>query len=61
MQENTIPAIERAQHEANEWLNALARELGTDDKQEAYHALRGVLFAIRDRILPEEAVLTEVP
>lgn len=32
------------------WLDDLMRELGWDDKQKAYHALRAVLHALRDRL-----------
>lgn len=38
-----------------EWLKDVERELSTDDRQMAYHALRGVLHALRDRLTPEEA------
>lgn len=38
----------------NIWLNEIGEDIGPD-KQRAYHALRAVLFAIRDRITVEEA------
>lgn len=38
-----------------EWLNDVERALGTDDRQVAYHALRAVLHALRDRLIGEEA------
>ncbi|MEZ4867508.1 MAG: DUF2267 domain-containing protein [Caldilineaceae bacterium] len=40
--------------ETNTWLHEIAEELGNSDRQIAYHALRGVLFALRDRITVEE-------
>ncbi|MBD3265181.1 DUF2267 domain-containing protein [bacterium] len=43
-------------HEANAWLNEVENTLNAPNHQVAYHALRGVLFAIRDRITPEEAM-----
>lgn len=43
-------------HEANTWLNEVEDTLNAPNHQVAYHALRGVLFAIRDRITPEEAM-----
>ncbi len=43
-------------HEANTWLNEISDELNIPNQQTAYHALRGVLFAVRDRITVEEAM-----
>jgi uncharacterized protein (DUF2267 family) len=38
------------------WLNDICEELGwARDPQRAYHALRSVLHALRDRLHPEEA------
>jgi uncharacterized protein (DUF2267 family) len=39
----------------NEWLRDLMRELGTNDRHTAYHALRAVLHALRDRLTVDEA------
>lgn len=39
----------------NEWLGEIARELGWEDRHKAYHAMRAVLHALRDR-LPVENV-----
>ncbi len=36
------------------WLNEIGEHIGPD-KQRCYHALRGVLFALRDRLTVEEA------
>jgi uncharacterized protein (DUF2267 family) len=41
-------------HKTNAWLNDLMRELGWQDKQKAYLALRAVLHALRDRLTVEE-------
>lgn len=38
-----------------EWLKDVERELGTEDRQVAYHVLRAVLHALRDRLIVEEA------
>lgn len=38
-----------------EWLKDVEAGLETDDRQDAYHAFRGVLHALRDRLVPEEA------
>ena len=40
----------------NIWLNDLGEALGVDDQQDAYHALRAVLYTLRDRLPVEEAV-----
>jgi uncharacterized protein (DUF2267 family) len=40
----------------NIWLHEVAGRLGSDDKQRAYHALRAVLHALRDRLPVEQAV-----
>ncbi len=50
-----IPLINEAAQTAAHWINEIAVELGDVSRQTAYHALRGVLFAIRDRIMPQEA------
>jgi len=42
--------IERSVEKAHIWLNELAQELGVDDRQYAYRALRAVLHALRDRL-----------
>lgn len=39
---------------ANEWLNEVNAHIGPD-QQRAYHALRAVLHALRDRLTVEEA------
>ncbi|MCB0184282.1 MAG: DUF2267 domain-containing protein [Caldilineaceae bacterium] len=40
--------------ETHHWLNEIAEEMGNPDRHLAYHALRGVLFALRDRVTVEE-------
>lgn len=39
----------------NEILKAIEERFGWTDRQESYHALRGVLFALRDRLTVEHA------
>ncbi len=53
--EQDIPQIKAWTHDAHIWINEVAEKLGNMPPRSAYHALRGVLFALRDRILPEEA------
>lgn len=55
-QQDIPSGLRRTVHETSTWLKRIAEELGSDDKQHAYHALRGVLFAIRDRLPVEEAL-----
>lgn len=42
--------------ETNHWLHEIAEEIGNPDRRIAYHALRGVLFALRDRVTVEEVL-----
>lgn len=55
-QQDIPTGLRRTVHATSTWLKHIAEELGHGDKQKAYHALRGVLFAMRDR-LPVEEVL----
>lgn len=41
---------------ANVWLKELMTELGWEDRHKAYHAMRVVLHALRDRLPVDEAV-----
>ena len=47
--------IERSVEKAHIWLNELAGELGVEDRQYAYRALRAVLHALRDRLTVDVA------
>lgn len=38
----------------NTWLGELMDELGWDDRQRAYHAMRAVLHGLRDRLTVDE-------
>ena len=45
-----LNVLDRTVQDTNRWLRAIARQLGDEEaKQPAYHALRAVLFALRDR------------
>jgi uncharacterized protein (DUF2267 family) len=46
----TITAFESTVHTTNLWLNEIMERMATDDHQRAYHALRAVLHALRDRL-----------
>jgi uncharacterized protein (DUF2267 family) len=47
--------IERSVEKAHIWLNELAEELGVEDRQYAYRALRAVLHTLRDRLTVDVA------
>lgn len=55
MAELGLDVIDRTVHDTNVWLKEISEEMGHPDRQMAYHALRGVLFTLRDRLTPEEA------
>lgn len=50
-----IAIVKQSVEKAHVWLNEMAGELGTDDRQEAYRALRAYLHALRDRLPVNEA------
>lgn len=47
--------FQHAVHEADEVLRDVAEALGQPDRQVAYHALKGTLAALRDRLPPDDA------
>ncbi len=51
-----LDAFDATVHKTNSWLNAIMEQLDSDSRREAYHALRVVLHALRDRLTPEEAI-----
>lgn len=55
MPETTPSVIDKSAHEANTWLREISQAMEHLDRQVAYHALRGVLFALRDRLTVGEA------
>jgi uncharacterized protein (DUF2267 family) len=55
MSQTGVAAFDKTLHATNEWLKELMEGLGYTDRQKAYHALREVLHALRDR-LPVDAV-----
>ena len=54
MSATTIKAFDTTLQLTNTWLHELSEEMGTDDRHRAYHALRAVLHALRDRLTVEE-------
>lgn len=51
-----VPALDRTVQQTQAWLGHIAQEMGWDDNQKSYAALRAVLHALRDRLPPDEAV-----
>jgi uncharacterized protein (DUF2267 family) len=45
-----LSIVERSVEKTNVWLKQVAEELGTEDRQHAYRALRAVLHTLRDRL-----------
>ena len=45
-----IPSFDSTLQKTNQWLAELMQELGWEDRHKAYHALRAVLHALRDRL-----------
>lgn len=54
MASTTIGSFENTIHKTNVWLKDVMEELGWDSHERAYHALRAVLHALRDRLSTEE-------
>lgn len=47
--------LEKHVIDAYEWIDEIGAEIGEQDRQDQpYHALKGVLVALRDRVMPEE-------
>ncbi len=55
MAELGLKVFDRTIHDTNAWLKEISEEMGHPDRQMAYHALRGVLFTLRDRLTVDEA------
>ncbi len=51
-----LAVFDKTLQETNHWLKLMMGELGTENRQAAYGALRGTLHAVRDRIGPENAI-----
>jgi uncharacterized protein (DUF2267 family) len=51
-----VAAFDKTIEKTNSWLGQLQATLDWDDRERAYHALRAVLHAVRDRLPPNEAV-----
>jgi uncharacterized protein (DUF2267 family) len=50
MSQTGLATFDATLHATNAWLKQLMEEMGWPDRQKAYHALREVLHALRDRL-----------
>ncbi len=50
MSQTGLPEFDTTVQETNIWLNEIGEGMGNPDKRRAYHALRGVTHALRDRL-----------
>lgn len=50
-----VSALDHAMHVAHNWVNAVAKEFDTDDREFAYGVLRAWLHTLRDRLTVEAA------
>jgi uncharacterized protein (DUF2267 family) len=55
MSVSSLSPFDSTIHTTNIWLNELGERLGWEDRYAAYHALRAVLHALRDRLTVEQA------
>lgn len=51
-----VAALDRAVQQTQVWLGHIAQDMGWQDHDKSYTALRAVLHALRDRLPPDEAV-----
>jgi uncharacterized protein (DUF2267 family) len=64
MSQTGLAAFDSTIHTTNVWLHEIEEELGwQDDRPRAYHALRAVLHALRDRLTVDEvaALAAQLP
>ncbi len=50
-----VDVLDRSVEKAHVWINDLAEELGSEDRQHAYRVLRAYLHALRDQLSVDEA------
>lgn len=54
MADTGLPEFDTTVQHTNAWLSGIEGAMGHPDRRMAYHALRGVLHALRDRLEPGE-------
>jgi len=55
MTQTSLAAFDSTLQTTNIWLNDILGQLGWQDHHRAYHALRAVLHALRDRLTVDQA------
>jgi len=55
MQSTGVSALDTTIQKTNIWLKEIMEEIGSDDRHQAYLALRSVIHSLRDRLTVEEA------
>jgi len=56
MSDTQVTALDHSVQQTNIWLKSLGEELHSEDRHDAYRALRAVLHVLRDRLTAEQAV-----
>jgi len=56
MTDLNISGLDQTIHKTNEWIDDVKNEIGCMSRDEAYRALSSTLHALRDRLIPEEAI-----
>ena len=56
MTETGLSTFDKTLQTSNEWLNEIEDALHLEERQQSYHALRGVLLTLRDRLPVDEAM-----
>jgi uncharacterized protein (DUF2267 family) len=56
MSETGIDAFDTTLQKTSIWLNEVMEQMAWEDRHRAYSTLRAVLHALRDRLIPDEAV-----
>jgi uncharacterized protein (DUF2267 family) len=54
MSQSSLPPFDSTIQTTNVWLNDVLERLGWQDRYRAYHALRAVLHALRDRLAVDQ-------
>lgn len=54
MTSTRLQGLDRSIQKTNRWMNEISEAMEDQRREMAYHALRGVLFALRDRLPPYE-------
>lgn len=56
MSTTNVAALDRSVQQTQAWLGHIAHDMGWEDHDKTYMALRAVLHTLRDRLPPDEAV-----